>query len=99
MMADLEAYRNSFGSINMKIKTTDYCKIYVIKNTINDDLYYGQTWQSIEDRFYHHIHTKTPACPKLFNAMNFYGRENFYIEAVVTTLCQECADWLEDLFI
>ncbi len=58
--------------------------IYIIKNTINDKVYIGQTTNTIEYRFYQHLD-----CSKrdyknsaLYNAMRKYGKEHFYIELI-----------------
>lgn len=61
-----------------------YGNIYIIKNTINNKVYIGQTTMNIEDRFKAHIKKSTIKNRKykLYNAFKKYGVENFYIEMV-----------------
>lgn len=57
--------------------------VYIIRNTVNDKVYIGQTTQSIEERFKQHLKpstTKTKGSYKIYNDMRKYGKENFYIE-------------------
>ena len=57
--------------------------IYIIRNTVNDKVYIGQTTMDIKTRFKGHLkaakyndkHTR-----KLYNAINKYGKDNFYYE-------------------
>lgn len=68
-------------------------KIYKIYNTINDKLYIGKTVSTLENRFNQHIRdSKKDRNEKrpLYNAMNKYGTERFFIE-----LIEECP--LEEL--
>lgn len=64
-------------------------KIYKIVNDINGKIYVGKTNSSIEKRFKQHLRD---ACKKseekrpLYNAINKYGKEHFFIE-----LIEECA--------
>ena len=56
--------------------------IYIIKNTINNKVYIGQTTNTIEYRFKQHLDNveynyKTS---HLYNAMRKYGKQNFYVE-------------------
>lgn len=63
-------------------------KIYKIYNDVNDKLYIGKTVSSIEKRFQEHCNdSKKERCEKrpLYNAMNKYGIEHFFIE-----LIEEC---------
>ena len=63
-------------------------KIYKIYNDVNDKLYIGKTVSSIEKRFQEHCDdSKKERCEKrsLYNAMNKYGIEHFFIE-----LIEEC---------
>lgn len=75
----------------------EVCKIYLITNKVNNKKYVGQTWKSIHVRF--NQHNSRNSCPKLFNAIKSYGRNNFTIEEIASTKCQECANYLEDYFI
>ena len=57
-------------------------QIYIIKNKINDLVYIGQTTNGYKQRFLQHC---KPSCRtkrnyKLYNALNFYGVSNFYVE-------------------
>lgn len=74
-----------------------YCIIYCVKNNINDRVYIGQTWQSLDRRFYEHKNQKK--CLKLFNAIQKYGADNFSIQPLVVCSTQEVADFWEDYFI
>lgn len=59
--------------------------IYKIYNDINSKLYIGKTLDTLENRFHKHILDSTRSrCEKrpLYNAMNKYGVEHFYIELV-----------------
>lgn len=62
--------------------------IYIIKNIINNKVYIGKTVFSIERRFKEHIRDskkKRTEHRPLYNAMNKYGVEKFFIE-----LLEEC---------
>lgn len=57
--------------------------IYIIRNTVNDKVYIGQTTMSINERFYAHKKPSTHKARrtyKLYNAMAKYGVDKFYIE-------------------
>lgn len=57
--------------------------IYIIRNSINDKVYIGQTTLSLEDRWKVHLKpsvSKQRGSYKIYNAMNKYGKENFYCE-------------------
>lgn len=73
--------------------------IYVITNTVNNKRYVGQTIQSIEERFASHKRRGYHRCPKLHNALNKYGRENFRVSHVSDAYTQKEADVLEVHFI
>ena len=68
-------------------------KIYKIYNNINDKIYIGKTVSTLEERFTQHkrdsIRTRCEKRP-LYDAMNKYGKEHFFIE-----LIEECD--LQDL--
>ena len=74
-------------------------KIYIIKNTINSKVYIGQTIDSLNRRFNNHKATTRTACIKLHNALNKYGRENFYIELIAECDSNIVADSLESIYI
>ena len=59
--------------------------IYIIRNTENDKVYIGQTTMSVHDRFMAHMKPSTckkRASYKLYNAINKYGRDKFYVETL-----------------
>lgn len=71
--------------------------IYALKNTINSKLYIGQTRRSLKKRWnnghgYSH-------CIKLNNAMQKYGKNNFYYEILAICETAIAADYLEIFFI
>lgn len=66
--------------------------IYKITNDINDKVYIGKTQNTIEQRWKEHCNDrKTRRCEKrpLYNAMNKYGIEHFYIEQIEECPIQE----------
>lgn len=59
--------------------------LYIIRNTVNDKVYIGKTYKSLEWRFKEHIRqaknkSKTPY--KLQKAILKYGEDKFYIELI-----------------
>lgn len=61
--------------------------VYIIKNIVNEKVYIGKTFKSLQERLADHINSsKKPKANKrlLYAAMNKYGIEKFYIE------CLEC---------
>lgn len=59
-------------------------RIYIIKNTVNDKVYIGQTINTVENRFYaHKLNAKEGAKTKLYKAMYSIGIEKFYIDTLV----------------
>lgn len=83
----------------MTKKNNDIWEIYVIQNTENNKPYVGQTCWGTNHRFKYHIKNTTGRCIKLFNALNHYGREKFYVTALISCKTQEDADFWEILFI
>lgn len=71
--------------------------IYALKNKINNKVYVGQTWQSLEDRW-NRGHGYIGSL-KLENAINKYGKENFYYEIITACGTQDAADYWEQYFI
>lgn len=68
---------------DQQIKQTG--SIYIIRNTINDKVYIGQTTTTVRERFLSHLKPsihKTRGTYKLYNAMIKYGKENFYYEVL-----------------
>jgi hypothetical protein len=68
------------------------CEIYKISNIINNKVYIGKTKKyyqnnpfGFENRFKNHIicafsKSKKNDCPKLYNAIRKYGKDNFKTE-------------------
>lgn len=55
--------------------------IYIIRNTVNDKVYIGQTTQTIGVRFTNHkMASRTGEDTKFYRAMRKHGEENFYPE-------------------
>ena len=66
--------------------------IYIIRNTINDHVYVGQTTRDIETRWKEHLrHINQDKKQILGYAMTKYGKDNFFIEQL-----EECDDALLD---
>ena len=57
-------------------------KIYIIKNSINDKVYVGQTIQMLHTRFLNHLTASQLEDTKFYRAIKKYGSENFYIELI-----------------
>lgn len=60
-------------------------KIYVIRNSVNDKVYVGQTTMSVADRFRHHLSSKPEShhYQAILCAIRAHGRENFWVETLV----------------
>lgn len=58
--------------------------IYKISNDINNHLYIGKTGRTIQDRFNEHLRNSKKEYKNrpLYDAMNKYGVEHFYIEKI-----------------
>ena len=59
--------------------------IYIIRNTVNDKVYIGQTTMTVHERFMAHMKPSTckkRASYKLYNAINKYGKDKFYAETL-----------------
>ena len=59
--------------------------IYIIRNTVNDKVYIGQTTMSVHERFMTHMKPSTLKQKrnyKLYNAVLKYGRSAFYVETL-----------------
>jgi group I intron endonuclease len=74
-----------------------FCIIYKITNLLNDMCYVGQTWQPLQKRFLQHKNKNDS--PKLFNAIEKYGFNNFKIEFIMAVTSQIMADFYETYFI
>ena len=65
-------------------------KIYKILNTIDDDVYIGATCQPLSKRMAKHRDCRNGKCKKhykLYQKMNNLGIDNFYIELIKETPC------------
>lgn len=63
----------------------DVGKIYIVRNTVNDKVYIGQTICPIKERFGHHLsaaYTRTKSTRKFYNAIRKYGKDKFYVELI-----------------
>lgn len=66
---------------------TKYGRIYIIRNTINDKVYVGQTKVSLRLRFQNHLSASRNGKDYIIGkAIRKYGEDKFYIE-----LLEECA--------
>ena len=75
------------------------CKIYLLKNNLNNKIYIGQTWaERLEDRM-----GKDGGQYKnstyIYNAIKKYGAENFSYDLLAEVYSQNEADLLEDGYI
>lgn len=76
--------------------------IYIIKNNINNKVYIGQTTMTVHERFMSHTKPsilKQRSSYKLYNAMNMYGVNNFYVETLEENIPLEQLDELEIQYI
>lgn len=59
--------------------------IYIIRNTINNNVYIGQTTMTVHERFMVHMKPSTEKKRrnyKLYSAVAKYGRDKFYVETI-----------------
>lgn len=76
--------------------------IYIIRNKVNDKVYIGQTSQSVKERFNQHKKPSTikkRGSYKIYNAMQKYGIENFYVETLETGISESAIDAKECEYI
>lgn len=76
--------------------------IYIIRNTVNDKVYIGQTSQSVKERFTQHMKPssrKLRGTYKIYNAIKKYGRDKFYVETLETGIAKEDIDRKEIEYI
>lgn len=76
--------------------------VYIIRNTVNEKVYIGQTIQTIEERFKQHLKPsvhKQRGNYKLYNAMRKYGKENFYVELLEENISADEIDAKEIQYI
>jgi hypothetical protein len=65
-------------------------KIYQIKNTIDDDIYVGSTTNTLEGRMKGHRQGSNTKCKQhmiLYNKMNEYGFDKFFVELIEEYPC------------
>jgi group I intron endonuclease len=75
----------------------DCCIIYLIKNSVNDKVYVGQTWDSTNRRW--HGGGGYKGCIYINNAIEKYGKDNFYYINLDFAFTQAQANILEDFYI
>lgn len=76
-------------------------KIYVLRNTVNEKVYVGQT-KNVHARLLQHLKDSTMKQRgnyKLYKAIKDIGRENFYIEEIDSCESKEEADKKEVFYI
>lgn len=76
--------------------------IYIIKNTVNDKVYIGQTVMTVRERFMTHMKpstSKKKGSYKLYNAVNKYGKDKFYVETLEEGIPVEQLDEKEIAYI
>lgn len=72
---------------------TKYGRIYIIRNTINNKVYVGQTTVSLKLRFQNHLsQARHNSDYILGKAIRKYGETNFYIELLEECLVEELND-------
>lgn len=75
--------------------------IYIIRNTVNDKVYIGQTTVDVKTRFSQHCKNSTIKNRhyKLYNAMKKYGKDNFYCDVLEKNVNVNNLDDREIFFI
>ncbi len=79
----------------------DYA-IYIIRNTVNEKVYIGQTSQSVRERFNQHMKPSTQKARgtyKLYNAIRKYGKDKFMVETLETGIPEREIDRKEEEYI
>ena len=72
---------------------TKYGRIYIIRNTINNKVYVGQTTVSLKLRFQNHLSASRNGKGYIIGkAIRKYGEHNFYIELLEECLQEELND-------
>ena len=74
------------------------CLVYMIRNLVNDKVYIGQTWGSLQNRWVKHCDPKS-GCIAIRNAIQLYGSDKFRIDLLTVSHTQDCADYWERYFI
>ena len=69
---------------------TRYGRIYIIRNTVNDKVYVGQTHVSIKLRFQNHLSAARRGLDYVIGkAIRKYGEDKFYVELLEECLVEE----------
>ena len=69
---------------------TKYGRIYIIRNTVNDKVYIGQTHVSIKLRFQNHLSAARRGLDYVIGkAIRKYGEDKFYVELLEECLIEE----------
>ena len=69
---------------------TRYGRIYIIRNTVNDKVYVGQTHVSIKLRFQNHLSAAKRGLDYVIGkAIRKYGEDKFYVELLEECLVEE----------
>lgn len=69
---------------------TKYGRIYIIRNTVNDKVYIGQTHVSIKLRFQNHLSAARRGLDYVIGkAIRKYGEDKFYVELLEECLVEE----------
>ncbi len=69
---------------------TRYGRIYIIRNTVNDKVYVGQTHVSIKLRFQNHLSAARRGLDYVIGkAIRKYGEDKFYVELLEECLIEE----------
>lgn len=71
--------------------------IYLLKNTLNNKVYVGQTCKNLSRRFKNGLGYQGSCY--INKAIKKYGKYNFYYDVITFCATQECADLLEKFFI
>lgn len=72
---------------------TRFGRIYIIRNTVNDKVYVGQTKVSIKLRFQNHLSAARRGKDYVIGkAIRKYGEDNFYVELLEECLVDELND-------
>lgn len=74
-------------------------QIYIIKNSINDKVYIGQTIQDYKRRWHGHKHESKSIDRPLYRAMRKYGYDNFWVELIEDNIPYEELDEKEIYYI
>lgn len=69
---------------------TKYGRIYIIRNTVNNKVYIGQTYVSINLRFQNHLSAARRGLDYVIGkAIRKYGEDKFYVELLEECLVEE----------